>query len=730
MPDVVEPKLLDPSLLTGSHRVGPKSSILPFNMSYPMNVVSRILTLLLPSFVPSAALHAQLNYAAPYTFTTLAGNSAQGSADGTGNGARFNNPNGAAVDSAGNIYIADSMDHTVRKITATGVVTTFAGLAGRSGSSDGTGSGARFKTPACVTVDGAGTVYVADSGNHTIRKITNSGVVTTLAGIAGFSGSIDGTGTVARFYNPSGLAVDIAGDIYVGDTSNGTIRKISTAGVVTTLAGAAGLFGSTDGTGSTARFSSPKGVAVDEVGSVYVADWGNSTIRKVTSDGTVTTLAGAAGSGGSNDGTGSGARFYVPEGVAVDSTGNIYVADTGNSTIRKITITVVVTTLAGTAGSTGLIDSAGSAARFYRPRGVAVDSTGNVYAADTGNYNVRKITAIGVVTTIAGTVGSLGSADGVGAAARFRTPTGVAVDGAGAVYVADSGNHTIRKITPNGVVTTFAGIAGMSGSTDGIGTVARFRFPEDVAVDFAGNIYVADTGNRTIRKITASGVVSTLAGRAGFGGTADGTGTAARFASPTGLAVESAGNIYVADKNNNSIRRVTANGEVMTLVVTVGAYGSTHFSNPSDVAIDSAGNVYVADQFDRTIQRIGESTTVFAGFSGIDGSTDGAGTDSRFLFPYAVTVDNADNVYVADFGSGLIRKISPSRIVTTLAGNALQGGSSDGTGSVATFRNPQGIAVDYEGNIYVADTENNTIRKGALADIVAPSNAIITITVE
>ena len=220
-----------------------------------------------------------------------------------------------------------------------------------------------------VAVDSAGNVYVADTYNDEIRKITPSGVVTTLAGSAGQAGSSDGTGSAARFDWPEGVAVDSAGNVYVADCRNDEIRKITPSGVVTTLAGSAGQYGSSDGTGSAARFDGPMGVAVDSAGNVYVADYGNDEIRKITPSGVVTTLAGSAGQTGSSDGTGSAARFYYPEGVAVDSAGNVYVADAGNDEIRKITPSGVVTTLAGSAGQTGSSNGTGSAASFYFPRG-------------------------------------------------------------------------------------------------------------------------------------------------------------------------------------------------------------------------------------------------------------------------------------------------------------------------------------------------------------------------
>ena len=276
----------------------------------PMNKLRTLVTVFARTALLAACLFgAGTGSAQPMTFTHLAGSvGGRGWFDGTGIEARFYRPMGVAVDGSGNVYVADLYNHTIRKISPSGVVTTLAGLAGSNGSADGTGSGARFYYPRGVAVDGSGNVYVADYANHTIRKVTSSGVVTTLAGLAGSFGSADGTGSEARFYTPSGVAVDGSGNVFVGDYANHTIRKVTSSGVVTTLAGLVGSVGSADGTGDAARFFYPMGVAVDGSGNVYVADEFHHTIRKVTSSGAVMTLAGLAGSSGSADGTGSGAR--------------------------------------------------------------------------------------------------------------------------------------------------------------------------------------------------------------------------------------------------------------------------------------------------------------------------------------------------------------------------------------------------------------------------------------
>ena len=505
----------------------------------------------------------------------FAGNPYLAGYDGTGAAASFNNPHGAATDANGNVYVADLYSHTIRKITPAGVVTTLAGTVGVTGSADGTGATARFSSPRGIATDSGGNVYVSDTGNHTIRKITPAGVVTTLAGTASVTGSADSTGAAASFNIPQGIATDTSGNVYVGDYGNGTVRKITPAGVVTTLAGTAGVAGSADGTGAAARFSYLRSVATDASGNVYVADSGNKTIRKITPGGVVTTLAGTAGVSGSADGTGAAAKFSDPQDIASDASGNVYVSDTGNHTIRKITPAGVVTTLAGTAGVSGSADGTGATARFDFPHGITNDASGNVYVSDTGNNTIRKITPAGVVTTLAGAAGVTlsGSADGTGAAASFDGPLGIATDASGNVYVADFDSNTIRKITPTGVVTTLAGTAGVAGSADGTGAAASFGGPDGIATDASGNVYVADSGNNTIRKITKEGVVTTLAGTAGVSGSADGTGVAASFDGPSGIATDASGNVYVTDYGNNTIRKITKEGVVTTLAGTAGVAG-------------------------------------------------------------------------------------------------------------------------------------------------------------
>ncbi|MGH7943608.1 MAG: hypothetical protein ACREF9_01150, partial [Opitutaceae bacterium] len=323
--------------------------------------------------------------------------------------------------------------------------------------------------------------------------------ITTFAGHPNVASGVDGTGSAASFNNPFGIAIDSAKNLYVADTVSNTVRKITPGQVVSTLAGTAGVFGNNDGSGNAARFNFPVGIAVDSAGNVYVTDSKNFTIRKITAAGVVTTFAGAPFQIGSTDGPGATARFFLPYGAAVDTAGNVYVAEGGNHLIRKISAAGVVSTLAGGAQQSGFVDGAGTAARFNTPWGLALDSGGNLYVADSGNNAIRRVTPAGVVSTVAGQPGAGAAQDGPVAVARFNQPRGLAVDSGGNIFVADYGNAVLRHISADGSVSTLAGSAGIVGSTDSVGAAARFYDLTDVVVD-GTTVYVADTSNNSIRR--------------------------------------------------------------------------------------------------------------------------------------------------------------------------------------------------------------------------------------
>jgi sugar lactone lactonase YvrE len=594
-------------------------------------------------------------------FTTLSlvagGLDAVGYQDGTGPAARFRFPSGVATDSAGNLYVADTQNHIIRKVVlSTGAVSTLAGTPGMPGVADGIGAAAQFNGPVALTVGSDGNLYIADSGNNTIRKLVlATGVVSTVAGNAGSQGSSDGLGRAAEFANPQGIATDGAGNLYVADTYNNTIRKIVLAtGLVSTFAG--GMMGFADGEGAAANFNTPEGLAADGAGDLYVADSWNSRIRKIVlATGLVSTLALSSG-----DGIGTEAGFNFPAGLVADGAGNLYVTDSA-STVRKIVL--------GTA----------------------------------------------VVSTLCGTALRYGSMNGTGPGALFNSPFGVAVDGAGNLYIVDSGNSIIRKaVLATAAVTTLAGPAGLVGQADGPGPSAQFLVPGGVTADGAGNLYIADSGNNTIRKIVlATAEVSTLAGTPGVKGSADGQGPSAQFSSPMGLTTDGVGNLYVADSNNGTIRKIVlATAEVSHLAYLIAGVVA--------LTADGAGTLYIADSEESVILKLDlatEELSTLAGSPGTYGSHDGTGADALFQYPLGLALDGAGNLFVADSANNIIRKIVlATGEVSTLAGTppydySDNAGFADGIGVAAQFNFPMAMALDGRGSLYVADTRNATIRR-------------------
>jgi hypothetical protein len=353
---------------------------------------------------------------------------------------------------------------------------------------------------------------------------------------------------------------------------------------VVTLAGQALVSGATNGVGTNALFSDPAAIVADTNGNFFVADSLNNAIRKIATNGVVTTLAGQLGIYGSSNGTGTNAQFNDPSGIAIDGSGNLFVSDTGNDTIRKVTPAGVVTLVAGVAGQGGFSNGATALACFSSPLGLIVTTNGAIFVADSGNHCIRAISN-SMVSTFAGIPQDWGTNDGGDGVAQFNGPLGLVRDGQGNLFVSDSNNHTIRKITPAGVVSTWAGSPGLDGCVDGGGQTARFCKPAELALDAQGNLFVADSFNSVIRKISSAGQVSTISGLAGSPGTADGINGQGRFFNPYGLTVDPSGILVVADAYNELIRLVlvpfnvaikTASGNTSAVISWNGVIGKTY----------------------------------------------------------------------------------------------------------------------------------------------------------
>jgi sugar lactone lactonase YvrE len=616
-----------------------------------------------------------------------------GFADGNGTQVRFNLASGTAIDSAGNIYVADLANAVIRKISPGGVVSTFAGQPQVRGLGDGQAASAMFMGPNALAIDGGGNLYVGDAWS--IRKVSPSGVVSTLAG--GTLGSNDGTGSAASFRDVRGIVSDAAGNLVVIDAGqNQIVRRVSSSGVVTTLAGTAGVVGFTDGMGASASFTSLNAIAADGTGDVYVGD--ASTVRRVRSDGSVSLFAGLPGAFNTQDGPRLSARFIGVAGLVFDSSGNLYVGDV--NAIRRIAPDGETITLAGRGPSTGGdLDGTGGAAFVAGPTGMTLAPNGNavVFSSPT-NGTVRSMTLGGTVSTIAGVSPQYGSVDGPGANARFFFPAAIAADAAGNVYIPEGVTNSVRRVAAGGQVSTIG--------------LRNVLWPNvrSVAIDSGGSVYLTESSANQVGKMAPDGTVTILAGVAGVTGQRDGAGNQATFSFPSGIAVDTAGNVFVADSANSTIRKIDPTGTVSTIAGQAGQCGhkdgppaQSLLCNPKGMAFDGQGRLLIADELSHVIRRLesdGTLTTLtgLPFFAGLNN-----GLVASFKNPSAVSVDADGNVFVADAGNGLVRRIATTGFVSTVMGRpgvqALQPGVN------GAINSPLGVAVLPSGRVVVTSEQ-------------------------
>jgi len=585
---------------------------------------------------------------------------------------------------------------------------------------------------AAIAVDGAENVYFGAAAS--VFKLDRNGVLTRVAGnsTSGYSGD-GGQAINAQLTQTTGLAVDAAGNLFLADL--GRVRRVSPGGIIATVAGNGTLGFSGDGGPATDAAISVGGISVDGAGNLFLADERAGRIRKVSPAGIITTIAGTGTFRYSGDGgPATSAQLSFPSDVAVDSRGNIYVADTNNCRVRRIDPNGIITTIAGS-GVRGYSGDGGSAtdAQLNSPTGVAVDGVGNVYFVDGSNLRVRRISPGGIITTVAGngTQGSSGDG-GLATGAQLNRPLGVAADTEGNLFITGS-DFRVRKVSPDGIITTVADNGNPNSLGDG-GPAAKAQLddPEDVAVDGAGNLFIADAGNGRVRKVTPDGIITTVAGNGTLTFCANGSvcppvgdggpATSAQLSLPWGLAVDGAGNLFIADGGNNTVRKVSPNGTISTVA---------SLSLPGRMALDGMGNLFIGTGDDR-IRKVspdGVITTVAgngqAGFSGDGGPAQNAslsfidqlGEDAQ---GGGMAVDGAGGLVVADTYNNRVRKISPDGLITTIAG----GGSSGGDGGPATsaqLDQPWSVAFDGAGTLFISEETGERIRK------VSPDETITTV---
>jgi sugar lactone lactonase YvrE len=696
--------------------------------------------------------------------TTVAGTGPPGfSGDGgPATSAALNVPNGVALDGLGNLYIADTSNHRIRRVAAgTGVITTVAG----TGSAPSTGStsigdggaatSAQLNYPGGVVIDGLGNVYIADSRDHRIRRVdAGTGIITTVAGTEAYGANGDGgPATRAQLYYPHGVTLDRLGNVSIADTYNNRIRRVvAITGIITTVAGT-GTFGlSGDGGAAiSAQLTQPEGAVIDGLGNVYIADTFNHRIRRVDAGaGTITTVAGNGTPAFSGDGgAATSAQLIEPYSVAVAGSGNVYIADTYNSRIRRVNAaTGIITTIAGN-GTFGFSGDGGAAtsAGLYEPHGVALDGLGNVYIADYANNRVRRVDAVtGIITTVAGT-GSIGALGDGGAAtsAELDFPQGVALDGLGNVYIADTGNHRIRRVAAGtGIITTVAGkgTPGFSGD-GGAATSAQLYNPQGVTLDGPGNVYIADSVNGRVRRVNAgTGIITTVAGTGFYGSSGDGgVATSAELFSPQGVATDGLGNVYITDSGTDRIRRLDAGtGKIFAVAGAIdpegmGPLAQAHLADPRALVVTTPFTL-VAGGASGTVQamRAGQLAVVAGRYlQAVSTANLARFRDQSFGAVGGIAYDaTAGLIYLTESTANrlhVVTVVDPNDpntwTIAPLAGAAdAAAGFADGSISTAQFRSPSGLLLDATTHtLYIADTGNDAIRKLDLE-----TNEVTTVT--
>lgn len=657
---------------------------------------------------------------------TIGGNSQAGLKTGLQAYSSMNAPRGLALDDDSNIYLADYENH-ILKIDDLGNLSVFAG-SGEPGFKDATSTNANFNQPQSLVYFN-NNIFVADTYNHCIRKINlKNRLVTTIAGSPGIPGYMDGTSQEAKFNMPSGITVDSAGNLYVSDTLNRRIRKIELDGKVSTIAGN-GKNGFLDGPALGAEFRRPLGIVSNAQGDIFIVDRDNCRIRKLYQKNGIPVIETIIGTGMVGDKSGFAilAQLNMPEEISMDAEGNLYISDTGNNKIKKFDfIKAEVVEIIGQK-TPGYADGDATKSSFNGLTSLKVNKNGELIVADTKNNCVRKISFKDIkndfqVTTIAGK-NLAGTEDGALGVGALNKPNSIAKDSQGNIFIADTQNHLIRKLDKNGIMTKFAG--SVSGFEDGLAPKAKFSFPEDIIIDSEDNILVADAGNHRIRKITKNGMVSTFAGD-GLQDNDDGSLLSASFNNPKALAFDKNHNILVADSGNNSIRQIIKqSSHVFTLAgnnrtgFIDGPALSASFNSPQDISINSFGDIFVADTNNHAIRKIFNNSgswlvSTISGFLGA-GKEDGAFNEASFNQPASLEFDAKNMLYVSDRENNKVRIMNfNTSQISSISGIGIAG-FLDADRKNASFDHPNKIILD-DGNLLVADSNNNRVRKISLEE--------------
>lgn len=576
---------------------------------------------------------------------------------------------------------------------------------------------AALSNPEAVAVDAQGRVFIADTGNNRVRRVDLAGTISTVVanGVNGFTGT------------PRGLAFDSVGDLYIASNQY-RIWRLSSAGTLSSIAGDGTSGYSGDGGPATsARFNNATDLEVDSQGNLFIVDAYNYVVRMVTSDGLISTVAGNGIQGDSDDGgQATAGPLNAPAGVAVDAGGNLYIAEYSGCKIRRVSPQGVITTVAGN-GYAGFAGDGGpaSAAELQFPEDVAMDPSGGFFVADRFNYRIRRVDGGSVMTTYGGTgEPGFGGDGGLAIDAQLNWPSAAAGNTQHDVYIADTANNRIRKVSHDGTTTTVAGTSIRGYNGDGIAaTAAELYQPAGVAVDAAGAVYIADTGNHRVRRIRTDGQIETIAGNGARASSGDGgIATAASFIAPIAVAVDQAGNVFVSDTQANEVRKISTDGHITAFAGT-GAPGfsgdggpatAATLTGPSSIAIATNGNIVIADTYNnriRTIDTTGHIATVAGNGTRGYGGDDGPATTASLNGPVGIALQTDGRMAIADTQNNRIRLVDTNGTITTAVGDGTAGLSGDGSEAThARVNLPSGVLFDADSKLYVVDTINSRVR--------------------
>ncbi len=625
-------------------------------------------------------------------------------------------PIGVAADSSGNTYISDQTENRVWKVDTSGRITTYAGNGTPFyGGDNGPGSKAALKSPSGIAVDPSNNLYICDLGNNRLRKVAADGTITTVAGSGSQTFSGDGGSAKSAGILPIAVAVDKAGDLFISEGAR--IREIAAAtGIITTIAGTGQIgYSGDNGPAVGAKLATVTALAVDAAGFVYLADYAANVIRKVDTKGMITTIGGTGTFGYSGDGSLATSANMDPYGLSLDPAGtSLYLSEPLASTIRRIDLTTgKISVFAGQAGQYGFGGDGMNAfsATFWGPLGITVDASKNLLICDTDNQRIRKVSAgTSMISTIAGT----------NSQSYLNHPEGINLDGKGNLYIADTGNDTAKQLNL---------------VSDVVNSLMQFPYlPEGIAADANGNVYISSR-DWFLYKLAANGQYSPVAGTGTNGYSGDnGRAASATLGRVTSVAVDAAGNVYIADDQYYRIRKIDTSGNI-TLIAGAGSQGATGDGgkataagmDPFDIALDKSGNIYVADLINHRIRKLSPggniSTVAGTGAPGFSGDN-GPATAATLNYPSGVAVDTAGNLYIADSANGLVRKVTTDGIIHTIAGDGTTYPFNGDGPALQENLSPYRLAVDATGTVYVADWANDRLRK--LVPVNAASLAIVS----